>query len=155
MHVASTGGPSRPKIEGTTPLARQRKAPSLATLRSAITNGSQLLAGCDHRTARMRRLRDLIGAHLSDLGGVDNCSQAEMSIVRRAALLTLELEVMESKFEHEGEASPKQLDAYQRAANSLRRLLESLGLRRRPKNITPPHPLDYARAFDQRKAATT
>jgi hypothetical protein len=135
-------------------MARTRLAPSLAALRAAKTNGTRLLEGCDHRTARMRRFRDLIGMHVSDLGGEDACSSAELSIVRRAALLTLELEVLESKFEQDDGASPKQLDSYQRAANSLRRLLESLGIKRRAKDITP-HPLDYARAFDQQKAAAT
>ena len=99
----------------------------------------------------MRRFRDLIGAHLSDLGGESVCSEAELSIIRRAALLTLELEVLEAKFEAEGEASIKQLECYQRTANSLRRLLESVGLKRRPKDVTP-NPLDYAREYDRRKA---
>jgi hypothetical protein len=85
----------------------------------------------------MRRFRDLIGMHTSDLGGEDACSAAELSIVRRAALLTLELEVLESKFEEDGRASTKQLDSYQRAANSLRRLLQTLGLQRRAKDVTP------------------
>jgi hypothetical protein len=132
-------------------LARNRLAPSLAAIRSAKTNGSRLLDHCDHRSARMRRLRDLIGMHISDLGGEDACSAAELSIVRRAALLTLELEVMEGKFDQEGEASLKQLDAYQRTANSLRRLLESIGLKRRSRDITPL-PLDYARHRDEAAA---
>ena len=74
-------------------MARTRLAPSLTTLRSAKSNGTRLLDGCDHRSARMRRLRDLIGMHVSDLGGEDACSAAELSIISRAALLTLELEV--------------------------------------------------------------
>jgi hypothetical protein len=135
-------------------MARTRLAPSLRALRSAKSNGTRLLDGCDHRTARMRRLRDLIGMHISDLGGEDACSAAELSLVRRASLLTLELEVLESKFDQEGEASLKQLETYQRVAGSLRRLLESIGLKRRPKDITP-HPLDFARAFDRAKAAAT
>ena len=117
-------------------MARTRLPPSLAAIRSAKSNGTRLLDGCDHRTARMRRFRDLIGMHTSDLGGEDACSAAELSIVRRAALLTLELEVMEGRFEQAGEASLKQLDAYQRAANSLRRLLQTLGLQRRAKDVT-------------------
>ena len=133
-------------------MARTRVAPSLNTLRSAKSNGTRLLDDCDHRSARMRRFRDLIGMHTSDLGGEAVCSAAELSIIRRAALLTLELEVLEGKFDQEGEASIKQLDAYQRTANSLRRLLKSLGLKRRPKDITPP-PLDYAQAFDEAKVA--
>src|SRR5689334_8531647 len=111
--------------------------PSLTRIRSAITNGSQLLAACDHRSARMRRLRDLIAGHVSDCGGPDACSQAELSIIRRAALLTLELETLEAKFDANGEATLKELEAYQRSASAMRRLLESLGLKRRPKDVTP------------------
>jgi hypothetical protein len=59
--------------------------------------------------------------------------------------------VLEAKFEAEGEASIKQLECYQRTANSLRRLLESVGLKRRPKDVTP-NPLDYAREYDRLKA---
>ena len=101
----------------------------------------------------MRRLRDLIAAHLSNLGGHEACSQAELSLVRRAALLTLELEMLEAKFEIGGEASLKQLETYQRVAGSLRRLLETVGLRRRPRDITP-HPLDYAKQVDAEAEAT-
>ena len=132
-------------------MARHRLPASLTAIRAAKTNGTRLLDNCDHRTSRMRRFRDLIDMHVSDLGGEDACSAAELSIVRRSALLTLELETMEGRFDQEGEASIKQLDCYQRVANSLRRLLESLGLKRRPKDITPA-PLDYAREFDRRKA---
>jgi hypothetical protein len=75
--------------------------------------------------------------HVSDLGGRDLISEAEFCIVRRCALLTLELELLEARFEEAGEASLKQLEAYQRNANSLRRLLESLGLQRRQRDVGP------------------
>ena len=45
------------------------------------------------------------------------------------------------------QASAKQLEGYQRASNSLRRILESLGLRRRSLDVTPS-PLEYARQRD-------
>jgi hypothetical protein len=82
-------------------------------------------------------MRDLINAHLSDLGGADNVSEAEKSIVRRVATLTVELERMESVFAEAGEAQPDQLDLYQRTAGNLRRLLEAIGLERRSKDVTP------------------
>ncbi len=86
----------------------------------------------------MRRLRDLITDHVSDLGGKDALSAAEMALVRRAAMLTLQLELMESRWnENEGEAAPKSLDTYQRVVGALRRTLESLGLQRRPRDVTP------------------
>jgi len=105
--------------------------------RSRISNGSVLLPGVDGRSAWVRRCRDVIAAHLSDLGGLDNCSAAEHSIVRRAAVLTTELEVLEVRFAKSGEASSLDLETYQRCANSLRRLLEAVGLQRRSRDLNP------------------
>jgi hypothetical protein len=130
---------------------RKRLAPSLACFKSAITNGSALLHNVDGRSATMRRLRDLITNHANDLGGADNLSTAELALVRRAAMLTLQLEMMEARWqENNGEASAKQIETYQRTSNTLRRLLESLGLQRRQKDITPStlRPRDLNRLID-------
>ena len=116
---------------------RKRAELALSRVRSAITNGSELLAGVDHRSARMRRLKDLIGGHVADLGGRNLLSEAEFCLVRRCALLTLELELMEAKFEANDGAKAAELECYQRVASSLRRLLESLGLKRRPRDVGP------------------
>jgi len=91
----------------------------------------------DGRTTWVRRLRDLIEAHVDDLGGADRISQAERSIVRRVATLTVELERMEAKFAEAGEALPQELDLYQRTAGNLRRLLEAIGMERRARDVTP------------------
>lgn len=85
----------------------------------------------------MRRLRDLIDVHVTDLGGNDSVSAAESSIIRRAATLTVELERLEATFAVAGEASAEALDLYSRVAGNLRRLLESVGISRRPRDITP------------------
>jgi hypothetical protein len=113
------------------------------TNRSRITNGSAVLPGVDGRSTWVRRLRDLVSLHLSDLGGEDAVSEAEKSIVRRAATLTVELEGMEAAFAVAGEAKAADLDLYQRTAGNLRRLLESVGLERRAKDVTPPSLRDY------------
>jgi hypothetical protein len=107
--------------------------------RSRATNGRQLFfAGTDGRSAWVRRCRDLIGLHIADLGGYDNTSEAERSIVRRAAVLTTELEILENRFAKSGAgADAEQLDLYQRTAGNLRRLFEATGIRRRPRDITP------------------
>jgi hypothetical protein len=110
--------------------------------RSRVSNGSAVLPGVDGRSTWVRRLRDLMGLHLSDLGGDDAVSEAERSIIRRVATLTVELERMEAGFAVAGEAQPDQLDLYQRTANSLRRLLEAIGLQRRQRDVTPD-PLEY------------
>ena len=117
----------RPKID-----------PSLSRIRSAITNGSHLLLDVDHRSARMRRLRDLIGAHLADLGGADEVSQAEACLVRRCALITIELELLKPASKPTTAPPQPSWTTYQRVAGSFRRLHESLGLRRRAKDITGP-----------------
>ena len=74
--------------------------------RSRITNGKVLIAGVDQRSPWVRRAKDVIAAHIGDLGGVDNTSAAERSIIRRASTLTVELERMETTFAAAGEASP-------------------------------------------------
>jgi hypothetical protein len=84
-----------------------------------------------------RRFRDVRAAHLMDLGGENCCSTAEQSIIRRAATLTTELERLELIFAQAGEATPAQLELYQRTANTLRRLLEAVGMQRRAKDVTP------------------
>ena len=105
-----------------------------AQARSAITNGQAIVAGVDQRSTWCRRLRDLVQLHLSDLGGEDSVSEAEKSLIRRVAVLSVEMERMEAAFAVD-KSDPAALDAYQRASNSLRRLLESLGLKRRAKPI--------------------
>jgi hypothetical protein len=95
------------------------------------------LSGVDGRSVWARRFRDIIDEHVADLGGHDAVSAAERSLIRRAAALSVELERLETRFALDGEASPQDLDLYQRTAGNLRRLLETVGLERRAKEITP------------------
>jgi hypothetical protein len=111
--------------------------------RSRVTNGSALLHGVDGRNVWVRRCKDVIASHLSDFGGPDNTSAAERSIIRRASVITVELERLESRFALAGEASADDLDLYQRTAGNLRRLLEAVGLQRRARDVTPPSVEDY------------
>jgi hypothetical protein len=111
--------------------------------RSRVTNGHALLPdlpGIDGRSAWVRRCKDLIADHLADLGGHDNCSNAERSIIRRIAVISTELEMLEAKFAAAGHATPADLETYQRCANTLRRLLEAVhlhdGLARRARDVT-------------------
>ena len=119
------------------PLDSPPQLDTKATARSRVTNGSAILPGVDGRSTWVRRLRDLQALHIADLGGEANISEAERSIVRRAATLTVELERMEAVFATAGEAKATDLDLYQRTAGNLRRLLESIGLEKRQRNITP------------------
>jgi hypothetical protein len=85
----------------------------------------------------VRRAKELIADHLADLGGENHVSHAEHAIVRRAAVLIVELESMEKQFALAGQATELQLKTYQMCANTLRRLLESVGLSRRARDVTP------------------
>jgi hypothetical protein len=96
------------------------------------TRPGQLLPGIDGRSAWVRRANAVLAAHLSD---TPDASAAERSIIRRASVLTVELERMERQFALNEQASPDELDAYQRCSNSLRRLLEAVGLQRRARNV--------------------
>jgi hypothetical protein len=116
---------ARPKLIITRNLA------SHAADRSKSRQRSRLLPGVDGRSAWMRRCKDIIAAHVRDLGGEDNISAAECSIIRRASVMTVELERLEAKFAAAGGASERDLDLYIRAAGNLRRLLETIGLQRR------------------------
>jgi hypothetical protein len=129
--------PRREMVDHNTSLASDGPAAdrSKSRQRSRVTNGTALLPGVDGRSAWVRRCKDLIGEHVADLGGPANTSVAERSLIRRAAVLTTELEMLEAKFAAAGGASADDLDLYQRTTGNLRRLLEAIGLRRRAKPV--------------------
>jgi hypothetical protein len=103
-------------------------------IRSAVSNGRRLFVDGDGNSAWSRRYRDLIVGHVSDLGGRDILSEAQVSLIKRASTLELELEQAEGRL---SKGEQIDLDCYGRAASHLRRILESLGLERKPRNITP------------------
>jgi hypothetical protein len=91
----------------------------------------------NENSAYARRLRDLIAAFVSDLGGMDVCSEAERALVRRASVMVLQLEMLEASWsQNGGAASEKSLIVYQRTASALRRILRDVGLKRRAKDVT-------------------
>jgi hypothetical protein len=136
---------NRPGAVGGSPAGRRgpvgdssRNPPNAGRNCSAVTNGSRLLEAGDNRGPWARRMRDVIELHISDLGGLENASEAERSIIRRAATLTIELERLEAKFSTlPNGPRDSDLDMYQRCSNSLRRLLETIGIKRVPRDVTP------------------
>jgi hypothetical protein len=105
--------------------------------RSRVTNGSSLLPSVDGRSIWARRLRDLISLFENDYGGAAAISEAERCLIRRASALIVECELMEVRFAVNGGAQIDELDKFGRATNTLRRVLESLGLQRRSRDVTP------------------
>jgi hypothetical protein len=100
---------------------------------SAVSSGRRMFVQGDSSSAWSRRYRDIVSAHAADLGGRPVLSEAEISLIKRASTLEIECEQME------GQLSMGQgidLDLYQRTANSMRRILESLGLKRVARDVT-------------------
>ena len=102
--------------------------------RSAVTNGRRLFVEGDGTSAWSRRYRDLVAGHASDLGGADILSAAQLSLVRRASAIELECEQMEGRLS-KGESVD--LDIFTRSASHLRRILETLGIERKLRDVTP------------------
>ena len=124
------------EVAAKSPTNNRPVADSKKSGRSRISNGSALLPGVDGRSAWVRRCKDLINEFTNvHLAGADNCSPAERAIVRRTAVLITELEILEAKFAANNEASPDQLLLYGRTANTLRRLLEAIGLGQRQRDV--------------------
>jgi hypothetical protein len=105
--------------------------------RSAVSSGRRrflIHAKGDGNSAWSRRVRDIAAAHISDLGGADHLSQAQLALIQRASAMTAECERFDALLSIGQEID---LDLYSRIAGNLRRILESIGLQRVPKDATP------------------
>ena len=111
-------------------------APRSQTLKSKVTNGRRVFAiGGDGRGAWTRRWRDLVELHTADCGGSGFMSEAMLSLCRRVAAIEVQLEQMEACMS-EGDLKVD-LDLYNRLAGNLRRMLETIGLERKARDVSP------------------
>jgi hypothetical protein len=103
------------------------KADRAPEQRSAVTNRNALfLENVDERTPFARRFRDVLSLHISDLGGWDEVTEAQASLARRAATITVELERIECRLAEASESNDKLAGLYATLSNCLRRLLALL-----------------------------
>jgi len=103
----------------------------------------------DGRTSAAKHARQLIGAFESDLGGKSEVSVAERELVRRAAVIGTILSDYETRWLLDGQIS---LADYLPAVNAQRRVLEAIGLKRRPRQVEGIVEL-MARAAQKRREA--
>lgn len=101
---------------------------------SAVTSGRKLFTQGTANSPWSRRYSDLVRLHAIDVGGGVDLSQAQQSLIRRAAAIECELELMEGKLSLGQEVD---LDVFTRSASHLRRILETLGIERRARDVTP------------------
>jgi hypothetical protein len=113
---------------------RQRTPSRAKRPRSAVTSGRKLFVEGDPNSAWSRRFHDLVLGHVSDLGGADLLSEAQFSLIRRAAAIECELERLDARLSI---GEPVDLDSYGRCAGHLRRLFETIGVQRVARDVTP------------------
>lgn len=109
---------------------------STATPAGSVPGAGKLklvtMASLDGRTRAARTVRDLVASIETDLGGTDEVSAMQAQLVRRAAVLGALLESQEA-----GWAAGDGIDAgeYLPALNAQRRVLDTLGIHRKPRQI--------------------
>lgn len=112
---------------------------SLNKGRSRVTNGRSMFVerGTDERSPIARRLRDLVRLHIEDISpaGPEHLSQAQQQLIRRVAMIETQLEAQEGRMI----AGDKTvcLEEFTRVSSALRRMYESLGLRKTKRDETP------------------
>jgi hypothetical protein len=108
--------------------------PRKPTARSRVSNGRDWLAGVDQRSSVARRYRDLMHEAIADSGGLSECSQARLQLIRRLAALSVQLEALEAKL---AEGAEIDITDYTALTSTLVRVVSRLGLERRSRNVTP------------------
>ena len=105
----------------------------------------------DQRLAPAQRFRVLIARMATDLGGVENLSQGELQLIRRAAMISVQCEQMEQKAIA---GVPFDATVFGHLTGHLTRALRTLGLKRLPREDTPSL-RDYLDAARQPDGAFT
>jgi hypothetical protein len=117
--------------------------------RTAIGNGNAILNGVDGRSLIARRYREVGAAIALDIAGESELTEAQRQLIRTASGLIVLREDLDTKIAN---GKPVDVSEYTHIANGLRRLLTTLGLERRAKDITLD-PLEYARKYAADEAA--
>jgi hypothetical protein len=100
--------------------------------KSRITNHQDLLPGLDGRSGTARRFRDLVSAYVADMGGLDQCSEIKIGLLRRLAATTVQAEMIEARMVN-GEAVD--VSTLCTLASTAMRLSSRLGLERQARVV--------------------
>jgi hypothetical protein len=101
----------------------------------AVGKGRLLtLSALDKRTAAYRKTAELIDTVEADLGGADRLSAAERTMIRHAAVTGAMIEDLGTRW-LAGE--PVDPGMFSTLCNNERRLYETVGIKRAPRDVTP------------------
>jgi hypothetical protein len=78
------------------PSEDRRIAPRKKTARNRVSNHYDLLPNVDGRSLVARRYRDISNAILVDQGGLDQCSESRLQLIRRFAAAAVIAEQLEA-----------------------------------------------------------
>jgi len=124
--------------------------PRPSKARSAVSNGRRSFVDGDGKSVWARRHRDLVELHVADMGGGDRLSEAQISLVKRASTIEVQLEFEEGRLSKGEEID---LDAFTRVAGHLRRILETLGIERAKRDVTINPLVEHFKRPPVRRAA--
>jgi hypothetical protein len=99
-----------------------------------VSNHNDLLPNLDGRSSSARRFRDLVNAFAVDMGGLEQCSEIKINLLRRLAAVVVQSEKLEARMV-DGEAID--ISTLCQLASTAMRLSSRLGLERVPKTVTP------------------
>src|SRR5262249_27056574 len=104
--------------------------------RSAATNHRDLLPHIkDGRQGQARRFRDLVRSMISDSGGVENCTEVRLGLIRRLAAATVMSEQLEGQAIN---GEPVDVGTFCQLASTTVRIAARLGVNERiPRQVEP------------------
>ncbi|HEY8031125.1 MAG TPA: hypothetical protein VIF02_01790 [Methylocella sp.] len=137
-------------------LLAESKPDAAKMARSRVTNGRGMFIGheTDQRSPVARRLRDLIKLHTLDASpnGPEHLSAAQAQLIRRISMIEVQAELLEARLV-DGD-DKVDVESFARISSHLRRMYESLGLRKARRDTTPSIDELVARhRMDAQKAA--
>jgi hypothetical protein len=103
--------------------------------RAAVSNGTRMHAkSVDGRSAEARRFKDLVSSFAASLGGEGALTEAERTLIRNAASLTVQCERLQAAHVAGHEVNSQEMT---RLANSSARVLAALMIKRERKEAAP------------------
>jgi hypothetical protein len=93
-----------------------------------------LLPGLDGRSSAARRFRDLVSAFITDMGGINQCSDIKLGLLRRLAAVTVQAEAVEARMINGEQVDISTLCTL---ASTTVRLSQRLGLERVARDVGP------------------
>jgi hypothetical protein len=115
-------------------MAKASPAGKALRQRSAVTNGTRALIRGNATSAFARRWADIVDAHMSDLGGMADLTEAQLGLIKYAAGIEVWLDDQVGRMSR---GEPVNMDEYGRAFSHLRRGLATLGIKREQRDVSP------------------